>query len=1298
MKARKIVLAAAILISLALLAAGISYLRSERFQARARAAIIARIEQSTGLSVGLERFSLNVLRGRFLITRLELKPRQEGGSRFHLAVDEVSGSIRLSALWRPKIDLAELNLIRPKLTIVQAPGVPPTPMEPIITGALVVAARKATIQDGWVELNYRHIPLDLAMDSLDCSIQYRARPESYSVNVAYKNSPLLWPPRRFVYDLRAAVEILPSGMHIDSFEIREGSTLLKGVGVMSGWDKPMLRFHVEGTLGSGELALLTPDLKDARGDAALEAECELDTSGFRSTGQFKVPKAGYRQSVAHDIAGLFEIKDEVLWLRGVHGRIGGGTFQAEGSVQLRESAPKPNHVELSGKDIVIRDTSGLLDLGSLLLENSADGRVVLEWRKKDDLDAQGAVTLHGLAEPSGEGAMRTALQGTAEFSFHRGAWHVKSASLVSPDTRVEALGPDPAKLHVLLDTDDPAEVFRLLRGLSPAFAKMLLDKPDLMSLAGRFHLNGDILGVLPDATAYDGQVSLANARWRSYGLDSLSGTAYWDGSRLRMRAFRLRKGAQSAEGDITLDLFPGKSIPDLAFNGTIQKVSLEGLADLGVDLKAQVKGFVSGRGRMTYGQGRLQGDGQFQIDNGSFNGEAFDLLSAAVQVKGRELQITDGQVTRGSAAVAAQGLVDLETKTMNLSARLRELPIQEIPEVRASGLAIDGRITASGEIRGTPEQPQFTGNVDLTGLVYAGWNLGKGQATIDLRDKVLSAKFDVQSELGGFQGDVRLITEPGYPGKASVEFRDWNVKKIIAGSAPALFNDFSTALRGSLVIEGPFAELSKLQYRGELDGARFKINGYELHNEGMMRFALQNQRLVVEEARLVGEGSSLALEKNGVIQLGKDPTINLHLSGKLNLGFLDRLAEKVGVSGAAALDVRASGSLRSPEVIGSATLDAAHVDYEDFPYTLSGLRGNIIFSSSSIKLEAVTGAIASGTIQLNGSIEHQSGQLRGMNLQGSLRGARLRYPKDFVSTVDAELNLRGGADTQALTGDVTVLRAEYLRDFSVLEQILSRPPNTSAPQSIDPLLTGVRLNVSVHSQDGLYIDNELTRLQGGMDLTLQGTLAYPSVRGRVNANEGTIFFRGNRFDIIHATADFVDRNRINPIFDIRAEADVRSYRLRLDATGDLEHLRLNVTSDPPLSTVDIVSLLTTGNSEVTATTGTENPRRQAEMTGLSAASILSEQVIGKRVERIFGLQSFRVDPFLAGAENDPTARVTISERLSKDLAVTFSRNLSTNQEQIVVIEYDVSRNLSIVATRAEDGTYGVDFRFRKRLR
>jgi translocation and assembly module TamB len=721
---------------------------------------------------------------------------------------------------------------------------------------------------------------------------------------------------------------------------------------------------------------------------------------------------------------------------------------------------------------------------------------------------------------------------------------------------------------------------------------------------------------------------------------------------------------------------------------------------VGIELDTGLKGLLDWSGRISYREGVLQGAAKFQVEAGGYRDQPFDLMRASLVIQGRELRITDGLIRRGSAAVTTYGTYNLDSREMRLTTRLNELPLTGIPGLQASGLEIDGRVTASGEVRGTPDRPEYQGSVDLAGLRYAGWDLGKGKATIDLRAGVLTTVFDVQSDLGAFRGDGRILTESGYPGRLTVEFRDWNVRKILAGSAPSYMNDLTTALRGTLLIEGPFADLAKVQYRGEMDGASFKIRDQELRNEGLIRFTGDNRKVVVEEARLVGEGTSLSLARDGVLPFDANAPMSLNLSGRLNLELLDRLAADVRVSGAAALAVSLTGSLRAPEVLGKATLEDARVDHEDLPYPLSALRGTVVFTRNSVALENVSGSFASGTIVLSGSIEHQDSELRDLNVQATLRRARVRYPKDFLSTIDAELNLRGSQDTQVLTGDVSVVRAEYLRDFSVLEQLIGRPSGPSVSQIVDPFLAGVRLNVTVRSRDGLYIDNELTRVQGGMNLTLQGTLAYPSVTGRVEAREGSIFFRGNRFDIIHGSADLVDRNRINPVFDIRAEADVRSYRLRLDVTGDLDHLRLNVTSDPPLSTVDILSLMTTGKSEDVPSAQIENPRRQAEMTGLSAASVLSEglsDVIGKRVERIFGLQTFRVDPFLAGAENDLTARMTISERLSKDLSVTYSRNLSTNKEQIVVLEYDVNRNLSIVATRAEDGTYGIDFRFRKRF-
>ena len=63
----RIILIAVAAILLALAGSGISYLRSARFQEKARAAIIARIEQATGLRVQIERLTFDILRGTFKV-------------------------------------------------------------------------------------------------------------------------------------------------------------------------------------------------------------------------------------------------------------------------------------------------------------------------------------------------------------------------------------------------------------------------------------------------------------------------------------------------------------------------------------------------------------------------------------------------------------------------------------------------------------------------------------------------------------------------------------------------------------------------------------------------------------------------------------------------------------------------------------------------------------------------------------------------------------------------------------------------------------------------------------------------------------------------------------------------------------------------------------------------------------------------------------------------------------------------------------------------------------------------------
>jgi translocation and assembly module TamB len=105
-------------------------------------------------------------------------------------------------------------------------------------------------------------------------------------------------------------------------------------------------------------------------------------------------------------------------------------------------------------------------------------------------------------------------------------------------------------------------------------------------------------------------------------------------------------------------------------------------------------------------------------------------------------------------------------------------------------------------------------------------------------------------------------------------------------------------------------------------------------------------------------------------------------------------------------------------------------------------------------------------------------------------------------------------------------------------------------------------------------------------------------------------------------------------------------------------------------------------------------------TSQGASALLSEAVstgLGGRIERLFGISHFRVDPFLAGTatESSASARVTIEQQVTPDLTITYSSNAASDQQQLIQVEYHVKRDLSIIFLRDINGTYGLDIKFVK---
>jgi hypothetical protein len=1278
---------------------GVWYLRSDRFQEFARELLISKIEKASGMACRIESLHLSVFRGKFSVSGLTLTPRTEAPGLATLNIPEIRAAISISSFWHFRIRLANLEIIRPQVKVVSGGGESSWNPEGVLNAlkvSLRLEASRVVVQDGLFTVNSHTSPFSLSLNNFNCEIRHSREIPSYKIRIEYKEGRIFYPPRDIVHDLEVDADLSLRGIDIEFFKLNYHSSMLTGGGSMKDWNSPVWRIHAAGLYDVRDLTLAHASIDEGHGMMGVVADLRIDRDGVYSKGKFSARTGKYRKMAFHDLAGQFEIKHDVLYLRNVSSGIAQGSILVDGVIQLASANNGSNRVSIISKSVPLIEVGRVLDLPLMTFENTADTTTDITWQEGDeDLKVDCDANLQGIEQRATKSGNSTPFGGGIHFIYSgTGDVYVVSGNLNSSNSSIQTTGEPGGSFHVMLSTNRIAEPFNFIAQISEPVTDLLARQPDVLNMAGSFRFNGSVRISSSVDVEYRGDLSIRNGRWRNYKVDTLTTQADFLPPRLHLRSMTIHSGPQSVNGDMDLELADQEQVSSFEFQGDIHQVSIPSLKDFGADTEDS-SGILSGKGSIKYDGNIWQGEGSFSIDKGSFKAEPFDALNAKVQLANRRLRVLSAEARRGAARVSANGQVNLETGLLDVAVRLNGFSIDEIPAVQQKHLPVRGRIGASGDFSGTLETPAFSGSLELEDLQYDSWNLGNGRGQIKFEGGIAQSNVRIQSNYGNLTAQARVSTQTGNPGSLLLEFDNLDVQKIAAAKIPPILKEVSTALNGKIEISGKFDNPASLNMRGEVDGAHFKIQDYELHNANRIQFTILNRIFRIDSVRFVGEGTSLVLSGN--IPLEDTPQLDLNLNGSLNLKILDGIEKKLHIAGAAALNIRASGSKRDPQVIGRASFQDARLNQTDLPFRFSGMNGDIVFSRNLVRFENVRGNAASGTMQLSGILEHQNSVLRSMNMNISVRNARMPYPKDFRSIIDADLVLNGNSDVQILTGDVNVVRAEYVRGFNLLEQLAGGSTIQSGPLTTEPYLMGLRLNVEIHSDNGLLIDNELARLRGSLRLTLRGTPAYPSLIGRVEASEGNIFYRGSRFEISHAAADFMDRNRINPVLEIRAEADVKTYRLILDAVGDLDHLNINIASDPPMSTVDILSLLTTGKTD----TGTTTTQRKSEMAGVSAASVLSENltgVIGKRVQRIFGLESFRVDPFLAGAENDPTARITISERLSKDLVVTFSRNLTTNQEQIVVIEYDVTKNLSVVATRDEDGKHGLDFRFRKRLR
>jgi translocation and assembly module TamB len=70
----------------------------------------------------------------------------------------------------------------------------------------------------------------------------------------------------------------------------------------------------------------------------------------------------------------------------------------------------------------------------------------------------------------------------------------------------------------------------------------------------------------------------------------------------------------------------------------------------------------------------------------------------------------------------------------------------------------------------------------------------------------------------------------------------------------------------------------------------------------------------------------------------------------------------------------------------------------------------------------------------------------------------------------------------------------------------------------------------------------------------------------------------------------------------------------------------------------------------------------------------------------------------SSADQNAGARVTVEQQIARNLTIMYVSNVGSTQEQVIQVEYAVTRNISVVALRDYNGTFGIDIKIRKRFK
>ena len=1178
------------------------------------------------------------------------------------------------------------------------------------TSIFDLGIRHAAITNGDVYYNDKHSLLTADLHDVEFRSAYDAILQKYSGTLSYADGHLTAGSMQTIpHDLKAEFDATPSTFRLVHTTLTSGGSHIALSATMQDYSDPDVQAQYDAVVDGRDIRgmLQNPSIPvgliHASGSAhyhAIPNRPALDAvllNGNLTSQQLEIQTPSLRARI-NDIAAQYSLANGDATMQSLRARLLGGELDATAKMNAI-GGDSHSEVKASLRSISLRDVHTMLRTvevpKNIAVTGTLNSQLNATWGKTiNDLVAHADATLDGRISGAGVTIgpetvipLNAAVHGNYSNASQEIA--LTNSYVRMPQTSLTMNGVMSKRSNVALklqsndlhEFETVADLFR-----TPAPGQTL--QP--LGLYGTAAFNGT-LGGSTAAPHLTGQLLASNLRihgteWRVLrtGVDASPSLAKLENAVLEPAS----QGRISLNASVGLRKWSFTETSPVQINLNASQLNVTDLTKA-AGVQVPVTGLLAANVNMHGTELHPIGEGNLSLSHLTTYNEPVRSAQLVFSGTGDEVH---GNLEISLPAGRMQSTMSVRPREKSYVAQVtaNDLRLEKLETLKARNLDANGGVTLHANGKGTFDNPQVDATLQIPELLVQKQAIRSLNLQMNMANHLATANLTSQAINTSIRGNAKLNLTGDYLADATLDTQAIPLQPLAAIYAPEQAAALSGETELHATLHGPLKDKKLLE--GHLIVPMLRV-GYgkdvQLAAASPIRVDLKDSILSLQRGAI--RGTETDLQFQGSIPTTGNAPMSLLLVGTVNLRLAQLLNPELICSGQLKFNIDSYGAAHDPNVQGRIEIVDASIATGDLPVGMQHGNGVLTLTRDRLNISRFEGIVGSGVVNAQGGVVYRPNLQFDLGL--SAKDIRLLYPQGVRESVNANIRLAGTPEVAVLGGAVNLTDLSFTPAFD-LTNFMDQFSGGVSPPPTGGISQNIQLNLAVHSSNNISLVSRTLSVNGTANLQVRGTAAQPVILGRVNLDGGDLIFNGERFILNGGTIQFVNPSQTQPVVNLALNTTIQDYSIDLRFSGPVDQLHTEYASDPALPAADIINLLAFGK---TTEANAANPATPANQ---QAASLVASQVssqVTSRVSKVAGISQLSINPVLSGGSNQGPAgaNVTIQQRVTGNLFVTFSSNLASTQNQTIMGQYQVTPRLALSFTRDQNGGFALDTTIKK---